>query len=255
MENRRAFIQKVAVAAVAATLPVPAAFAAEQEKRRIGKKIKLEKGYTILFQGDSVTDCGRSRDADADLMSKIGPGYPRWVVTRLVTEYPDYQFTFVNRGISGNKVYQLQDRWKEDCLDIKPDVLSILIGVNDYWHTLSSGYKGTPETYETSYRELLTETKKRLPKVKLIICEPFGLVGVGAVTEQWRTALPKYQAIAQKLAKEFGATFIPMQTIFNEAEKEGLKYGIPSNCWTDDGVHPSSAGHILMANAILEVFK
>lgn len=255
MENRRTFIQKVAVAAVAATFPATAALSAGQEKKKIGKKIKLEKGYTILFQGDSVTDCGRSRDSDADFLAKIGPGYPRFVVTRLITEYPDYNFKFINRGISGNKVYQLQERWKEDCLDIKPDVLSILIGVNDYWHTLGGGYKGTPETYETSYRELLTETKSKLPKVKIIICEPFCLVGVGAATEQWRTDMPKYQNIARKLAKEFGMAFVPMQAIFNEAEKEGLKYGIPSNFWTNDGVHPSQAGHVLMANAIMEIFK
>lgn len=255
MENRRAFIQKVAVAAVAAALPTTKVFSAEQGKKRVGKKIKLEKGYTILFQGDSVTDCGRSRDTDADFLAKIGPGYPRFVVTRLLTEYPNYGFKFVNRGISGNKVYQLQERWKEDCIDIKPDVLSILIGVNDYWHTLGAGYTGTPETYETSYRELLTDTKSKLPKVKIIICEPFALVGVGAATEQWRTDMPKYQNIARKLAEEFGATFVPMQTVFNEAEREGLKYGIPSNFWTNDGVHPSTAGHVLMANAILEVLK
>ncbi len=255
MENRRVFFQKIAAAAVAASLPTVAAFPAIQEKRKTGKKIKLEKGDTILFQGDSVTDCGRSRDVNANFMAKIGPGYPQFVVTRLITEYPEYNLKFINRGVSGNKVFQLQERWKEDCLNIKPDILSILIGVNDYWHTLGGGYTGTPETYETSYRELLTETKKRLPKLKIIICEPFALVGVGAATESWRNDMLKYQNIARKLAKEFGTAFVPMQTIFNEAEKVGLQYGIPSNYWTGDGVHPSTAGHVLMANAILEILK
>ena len=103
----------------------------------------LPKGSTILFQGDSITDAGRERGAYyANDYGGMGQGYVRHIVTELLAKHPDKDLKIYNRGISGHKVYQLRDRWEDDCMMLKPDILSILIGVNDHWHTLSGRYGG-----------------------------------------------------------------------------------------------------------------
>ena len=146
------------------------------------------------------------------------------------------------RGISGNKVYQLAERWDEDCLQIKPTVLSILIGVNDLWHKLNGKYQGTVEIYERDYRALLTRTTKALPKVRLVICEPF-VLRCGAVNDKWFPEFDTYRASARKIAGEFRASFVPFQAMFDEA----VKYAPPEH-WAKDGVHPSASGAALMAH-------
>ena len=158
------------------------------------KPIKLEANSVILFQGDSITDGGRDRTppnyntTNADRSSEyndfnvLGCGYPLLAATNLLFHHPAKRFRIFNRGISGNKVFQLAERWEEDCIQIKPSVLSIMIGVNDYWHTLSHGYTGTSATYRNDYKALLEQTKEKLPDVQLIIGEPFAIKGVGAVT-------------------------------------------------------------------------
>jgi len=155
---------------------------------------------------------------------------------------PDKGFQIFNRGISGNKVYQLADRWQKDCFDLRPQVLSVLVGVNDFWHKLSGKYDGTVEKYETDYRQLLTLSKKMLPEVHLVIGEPFAVLGCSAVDEKWFPEFDTYRAVAKKLAEEFDAVFIPYQSIFNEAQKHA-----PGRYWTADGVHPSMAGAWLKA--------
>ncbi|MEO7300416.1 MAG: GDSL-type esterase/lipase family protein, partial [Verrucomicrobiota bacterium] len=149
-----------------------------------------------------------------------------------------------NRGISGNKVYQLAERWQADCLDLKPDVLSILIGVNDYWHKVDPklNYKGTVEIYERDYLSLIERTKEALPKVKLVICEPF-LLHCGAVKDSWLPEFAEYRAAAKRVAAKNHATFVPFQTMFDEA----VKYAPPEH-WAGDGVHPTPAGAALMAH-------
>ena len=135
-------------------------------------------GQTILFQGDSITDAGRKQDDPAaNSQPALGNGYAWLAAAQLLVDRPERQLKIFNRGISGNKVYQLAERWQADCLDLKPDVLSILIGVNDFWHKLKHGYDGTLEKYETDYRALVKRTKDALPNVKLVICEPFVLEG------------------------------------------------------------------------------
>ena len=129
---------------------------------------------TILFQGDSITDVGRVREDE----SSLGQGYPRMLAERLGYEYPG-QFRYLNRGISGNRVVDLYARWKVDALNLKPDYLSILIGVNDVWHEIEAQNGVEAKKYEKIYTMLLEETLEALPDIKIILMEPFVLHGTG----------------------------------------------------------------------------
>lgn len=213
--------------------------------------IKLEMNDTILFQGDSITDMRRNRkEKRPNINYGLGTGYAFEAASKLMYQYPGSKFTIYNRGIGGNKVYQLADRWEEDCLAIKPDVLSILVGVNDFWHTISIHYSGTVKKYKNDYKQLLQSTKDRLPDVKLIIGEPYALKGVKVVNDDWYPVFNDYRAAAKEIAHEFNAVFIPYQHIFDEALKLA-----PASYWSVDGVHPSVAGAYLMAQAWLKAVK
>jgi lysophospholipase L1-like esterase len=155
-----------------------------------------------------------------------------------------------NKGVSGNKVFQLAERWDADCLSIKPDILSILIGVNDIWHKLEGNYNGTIDIYRHDYYALLERTKKALPNVKLIICEPFAVPGIKAVDDRWYPEFYGYQKAAREIAAQFNATFIPYQKIYDKAIKRA-----PGAYWTGDGVHPTLAGAQLMAQAWVTAVK
>ena len=228
---------------------VSAAFAKEPAAK--AAKFTLKKDDVILFQGDSITDAGRKReDAKPNDVGSLGRGYSFLAAASLLEKHADKNLQIYNKGISGNKVYQLAERWDADCLDLKPDVLSILIGVNDFWHTLTNGYTGTVQKYRDDYKALLTRTKDKLPDVKLIIGEPFAVTGVRAVDDKWYPAFNDYRAAAREIAVSFGATFIPYQTIFDKAQKIA-----PGAYWTGDGVHPSIAGNALMAQAWEEAVK
>lgn len=234
--------------AFAMSLPEIVSAATSREKT---KKVSISEGDTILFQGDSITDMGRNRKRlGANDNSGLGPGYPFIAASELLLNNPSKKLKIYNRAISGNVVPQLAARWDEDCLELKPDILSILIGVNDYWHTLGGGYKGTIESYTKDYRALLERTRKALPGVKLIIGEPYAIPGVKAVTESWFPAFNAYQKVARQLAQEFDASWIPYQAIYDKAIQSA-----PANYWTPDGVHPNAAGDALMARAVLDVFR
>jgi lysophospholipase L1-like esterase len=204
----------------------------------------VKDGDVVLFQGDSITDAGRSREKETseNNQSGLGNGYAWLAAAELLVDHPKAGLRIYNRGISGNKVFQLAERWDKDCLSLKPDVLSILIGVNDIWHTLTGNYKGTVEIYERDYHALLERTKKALPKVRLVICEPF-VLRCGAVTDSWFPEFDKYRAAAKRVSDHFHATFVPFQAMFDEA----VKYAQPDH-WAKDGVHPSSSGASLMAH-------
>jgi len=251
--NRRNFLKNAALGTVglaaipeilSATLPV-------LKKKQKAILSTLKPGAVILFQGDSITDAGRERmKQQSNLGASFGTGYAFIAATRLLNENPEKDLSIFNRGISGNKVYQLAERWQRDCFDLNPSVLRILIGVNDFWHKLDGKYDGTVEKYEQDYKQLLTLTTKMLPEVKLVIGEPFALQETTAVNEKWFPEFDGYRAVAKKMAEEFNAVFIPYQTIFNEAILKA-----PAKYWTPDGVHPSMAGCALMAEAWLEAVK
>ncbi len=203
----------------------------------------------ILFQGDSITDAGRDRNNQSPNNSRgLGDGYPVLVAGHLLSKHAASKPTIHNRGISGNKVPDLTNRWQADCLDLKPDVLSILIGVNDIWHKLNGKYAGTVADYETGFRELLEKTRSELPKTRIMICEPF-VLRCGAINDKWFPEFDERRAVAKKLAESMSLDFVPFQTMFDEATEIA-----PPNYWAGDGVHPTLAGHSLMANKWLEVF-
>jgi len=202
----------------------------------------------ILFQGDSITDAGWNRDQGAtpNKQAALGSGYAWLAAAELLTDRPNDGLKIFNRGISGHKVFQLAERWQRDCLDLKPNVLSILIGVNDIWHTLGGNYKGTVAIYERDYHALVERTRKALPKVKLVICEPF-VLKCGAVDDKWFPEFNEYRAAARRVAQRAHATFVPFQSMFDTA----VQFAPPDH-WAKDGVHPSPAGAALMAHAWLK---
>ena len=196
----------------------------------------------ILFQGDSITDCDRRRDTDAAEVRRpeLGRGYVAIIASKL------QGWEALNRGISGNRVVDLYARWKPDALHLKPDAISILIGVNDTWHEFRSRNGVEVPRYNVIYRMLLEWTRTVLPEVKLILCEPF-VLPCGVVGPGWREEIDERRRVVKSLAEEFGTAFVPFQEAFDHALA-----GHPAEYWAADGVHPTPAGHDLMAACWLQ---
>ena len=248
--NRRSFIKKASLAS-AGVLSL-GQIQAQNTSLKIHPTPNLPKDLTILFQGDSITDAGRHRDGyyANHTWGGMGTGYVVQTVGALLGRNPNSNIRCYNRGISGNKVHQLASRWEEDCMQIRPDVLSLLIGVNDFWHTLTHNYKGTVKTYEDDLRKLLDRTLKENPNLKLMICQPFVIKGGSAIKEEdWFPAFMAYQDAAQRIASDYKAGWVPFQKTFDEALKNAT---VESLC--PDGVHPSLGGGYLMAQEWLRVF-
>ena len=203
---------------------------------------------TILFQGDSITDAGRNRSASAaNSAAALGGGYPVLAASQLLRAHPDGDLHCFNRGVSGDKVPDLAARWERDTLALKPDLLSVLVGVNDYWHKLLHGYTGTVAEYEQQYVDLLDATRHALPSARLVVLEPFVLV-TGAVTSAWLLEFGLRRAAASHVATRAGATFVPLQDMFTK-----LAQSAPASYWLADGVHPTLAGHAAIAERWREV--
>jgi len=197
---------------------------------------------TLLFQGDSITDAGRDLSVAAPNSGvALGTGYPLLLAAALLKAYPEQGLRVFNRGVSGNKVPDLEARWENDTFAIAPDVLSILVGVNDYWHTRTHGYTGTAADYERQYGALLEGTHRRLPRAHLVVLEPF-VLRTGAVDESWFPAIDERRAVAARVADSAAATFVPLHSVFDAAAVRGG----PAH-WLADGVHPTPAGHALIA--------
>lgn len=248
MSDRRNFL-KNALIGTAGLAAYPSVLSAnEMDMAFMSPKINVnsfKNSNVVLFQGDSITDAGRNREfKDPNNQNTLGGGYAFLAAADILNTFPTKNLKIYNKGISGNKVYQLAERWQTDCLDLKPAVLSILIGVNDYWHKHNGNYDGTVEIYEKDFRALLKRTIAALPETKLIICEPFAVLGCKAVDGTWFPEFDQYRATARKLASEFDTIFIPYHDIFAKASKIA-----PPTYWTADGVHPSVAGAKLMADA------
>lgn len=204
----------------------------------------IENNAVVLFQGDSITDCGRSRENDADM----GRGYATLTAAWLSSMYPEKNVSFINRGIGGNRAKDLCARWDEDCIGIKPTWVSILIGINETWRRYDSNDPTSTEDYEKAYREMLTRTEDDLG-AKLIILEPF-VLPVPEDRIHWREDLNPKIDVARKLAREFGAIYVPLDGIFAQASaKREPAY------WAADGVHPTLAGHALITQSWLEAVK
>ena len=235
MSDRRDFLAASAGVLGAALLGADAPVAAAAGKRG---------PLTILFQGDSITDNGRNRSAaDPNTAAQLGGGYPYLVAAEALAAEPTRGLRFFNRGISGHKVPDLAARWDRDTIALKPDVLSILIGVNDFWHTLGGGYTGTVADYERGYGELLSTTRAALPETRVIVLEPF-VLRTGSVDARWFPEFDLRRAAAARVARAAGVPLVPLQATFDR-----LTRNTPPAFWAADGVHPTPAGHAAIAKA------
>ncbi len=228
----------IAVAGVAAT----------KAQTAHGAAVSLSPGATVLFQGDSITYAGRLFNKQiANDFQGLGCGYALITTAQLMDTYPTLRIQCHNRGISGNAISDLANRWQEDALDLEPDLLSILVGVNDVWYKLSGKSDGTVDSYESGYRELLERTRAALSETTLVVCEPF-VFRTGSVGDSWMPEINAHRAAAKRVADEAGAIWVPYQTAFNDAITEAN----PVEYWSSDGVHPTLAGHALMARTWLD---
>lgn len=203
----------------------------------------------IVFFGDSITDMARSRDMDYQAFG-YGVGYVNYVASTLKGENPE-QYDIINRGIGGNRIVDLYARIKADVWNLNPDVINILIGINDVWHEIFGGNGVDIERFEKVYRMIIEDTKKRFPAVRFILCEPFVLKG-SATEEHYKEfcEVKKYAKVVQRLAKEYKTDFVALQEKFDAAAKaHGAEY------YLYDGVHPDVAGGKLIADEWLKVFK
>ena len=203
--------------------------------------LRLDEKQTILFMGDSITDCGRGREN----LEELGKGYANMTAARINVDMPELNFRFLNLGISGNRVKDLKARWQEDCIAHKPDILSIMIGINDVWRKYDNDDPTTAEVFLADYREILEAVKTNLGS-QIIIIEPF-VLPVPEDRKNWREDIdPKIKGI-RELALEFADAYVPMDGIFAAAacRREPA-------FWASDGVHPTQAGHMLIADSWIE---
>ena len=201
----------------------------------------------IVFFGDSITDAGKCEEY---FEYTYGQGFLGFIAGQLLSENP-LKYQILNRGIGGNKSVDLYARIKQHVWEEAPDVLSILVGVNDLWHDLFHARGVDIVRFEKVYRAIIEETLEKFPKIKIIVCEPFILEGESTSPKYEEfLEIKDYAAVVAKLAKEYGLYFLPFQKVLDEKAKE-----FPAECWLWDGVHPTRAGAKLYADEWLKLFK
>lgn len=203
----------------------------------------------IVMFGDSITDMGHR--GEAGNIHSYGDGYPFVVFSKLCERDP-LKHQVINKGISGDRTVDLYARIKQDVWNLEPDVLSILIGVNDVWHELGEGRCGVDiERFERVYRMIIEDTLKKLPNIKIMLMEPFILHGyaVDSLGYDSFAQVFDYAKVVKALAEKYGLVFVPLQERFNEMAK---LHG--EECYLSDGVHPHVAGATLIANEWLKAF-
>jgi lysophospholipase L1-like esterase len=207
-------------------------------------KIELKHGQTILFIGDSITDA----DRDLPAYRPFGFGYVHFVANTLLAKYPELNISIINTGISGNTVRDLKQRWEKDCIKYKPDILSVLIGVNDVWRQYSTPEKLPRAVYENeyeiTYRQLLSQVKERCD-CQLILMEPFMFCD-DPENEMFK-GLRCYIDIVERLANEFSAVLVPLQSEIDKQIEQ-----VPSEKWSEDMVHPYLWAHAWIAHRWLQ---
>ncbi|NMA95150.1 MAG: SGNH/GDSL hydrolase family protein [Clostridiales bacterium] len=204
----------------------------------------LNNNDIVLFQGDSITDAGRIYEDGNDL----GRGYPLLIGSMFAAMYKDMDVRFRNRSISGNRTRDLRARWADDCIALKPTVVSILIGINDCWRRYDRNDPTPIEEFEDNYRNILERTRDELG-ARIILCEPF-VLPTPPDRKMWREDLDPKIHVVRQLADEFDALLIPLDGIFAQAATYRR-----AEVWAPDGVHPTPAGHGLIAKSWLEAVK
>ena len=202
---------------------------------------------TFVFQGDSITDAGRSRDND----DYRGNGYPTLVAGDLGYKYPG-QYRFLNRGVSGDRVVDINSRIKRDIINLAPDYLSILIGINDVWHEIGGRNGVNNDKFFRTYCGIIEEVKTMCPGITVFILEPF-VLKAAATEGAWdifrRETLMRAES-AKRVAEKYGLVFVPLQAKF-----DALCGSAPANYWLADGVHPTAMGHAVIAEALEAAFE
>lgn len=207
----------------------------------------------ILFQGDSITDASRNRES----FVYEGHGYATMVKGALGLDYPE-KYSFLNRGISGNRIVDVYARIKTDIINLAPDYMSILIGVNDVWHEFSRKNGVATPKFEKVYSMLIEEIKEALPDIKIMILEPFVLKGTAtASNENYDDMYPLFRAdvedkarAARRIAEKFSLPFIELQAKFDAVYNPD-----DPHYWLCDGVHPTAAGHMLITREWIKTFE
>ncbi len=206
--------------------------------------MKVKNNMVILFQGDSITDCAR----DYSNPYSLGEGYPKYAAEYIKEKYPDYNFTFINKGVSGDRSIDLVRRWQKDCIDLKPDFVSILIGINDTWRRYDSNDETSAGEYERNFRSILRETKSKLG-VPVMILSPF-LIEITPEQNMWREDLNPKIEISKKLAEEFGCIYVALDEIMAKAALT-----VDKKLLSEDGVHPAEEGKKVIAKALAAAFE
>ncbi len=205
----------------------------------------FKKGQTVLFQGDSVTDCQRNRDD----ISSYGNGYASKIVQIYETLFPENEIKFINKGISGNRVRDILDRYDSDIKDVAPDFISILIGINDVWRRYDRNDPTSVEDFLNSYETLLKKIVSDFPNIKIMIIEPFLLHG-GDDKDIWHEDFDPKLQVVRKLAMQYADYLLPADGIM---AREGCKFG-PEALAADD-VHPTQLGHSIIATEYLKLLE
>ena len=201
----------------------------------------MQSKVTILFQGDSITDSGRNYKKDENL----GTGYVMMAALWFSAMYPEMEVKVLNRGINGNRIRDLRNRWQKDTLNLRPDIVSILVGIND---TLGKYFWGSPTSaadFENDYRIILRQTCDNL-KAKIVLLEPFSIIVTKDQLKLREDLNPKIEVV-RKLSEEFETLLIPLDKIFDEAVKKR-----EAQFWSQDGIHPTPVGHALIAQSWLK---
>ena len=203
----------------------------------------------ILFQGDSITHGGRV-ESDWDFNHTLGHGYVFNITGEIIAKNTENDYVFINKGINGNRVVDLYARWKEDTISLKPDLLSILIGSNDL--TSEKNFRSTSnKVFERTYDLLIKDIKDELPNTKIVLCEPFRLdlnTDKYKLEVETKEDLLEKQKISYAMSQKYNTAYVPLQSIFNKVAL--LK---PAINWMWDGVHPTAAGHYLIARQWISI--
>lgn len=213
-------------------------------------------GFHTLFQGDSITDGGRDRRRKVKYLT-FGQGYPYIITAKMEASFPMQKLQFSNHGISGNTLFDIQGRWHWDALDLKPDLISLLIGVNDIWKSVERNDISTFNytEFKVTYVQMIKDALIKLPNIKIALCEPFILKGSHTADrwDEWTKGIKEIRTIVKSIADMFPATIIhvPFQNVFDRVSK--MYPDIDPAVWLIDGVHPMAPGHQLMADEWLKV--
>lgn len=202
----------------------------------------LQKDSVIVFQGDSITDAGCWGDPRG-----LGMGYPKMVADHISSFYTSMNITLYNRGISGNRSIDLVNRWDRDCIDLHPTIVTLLIGINDTWRKFDSNSPTSTEEYRSNCENIMKRTKDA--GAQLVVLEPF-TIPKGVITTEWYADIdPKINAL-RELSRKYADAYVPLNGIFAK-----LSIETSPDIWSGDGVHPSEAGHRIIADEILKIIE